>query len=832
MNALEPLVLPIEAYLPEIASRLLGDGALVLSAEPGAGKTSLVPPAIAEAITSAQGSRSTAAKVLVMEPRRVAAVSAASRIAEVWDKKLGTDVGYRVRGESSTSPRARVEAVTPGVLIRMIQNDPGLEDVGCVILDEFHERSAQADLALALLSQSRELRPELRILAMSATIDTAQAAKALNAGLLEVPGRSFPINTRYKKMVLGDRPLDSDFFTAIAHSTQDLLEESDGDVLIFLPGAAEISRAASAFLGVCPSAEVVILHGSLPLDAQRRALSPSPSAPPRAIFATSIAETSLTVPRVRAVIDSGLARFARFQPRTGLNRLVTEREAGDRADQRRGRAGRLGPGICLRAWPASELLSLRTEPELFHAELSGIVLEAALWSAPRRFDLPWLDPPPEGAWSTGTELLLELGALSPNLAPTSFGRRMAILGTDPRLAALVLRGAEAGEGWTACLTAALLSDRSSSGQSDIAQGLEDLEGAPRDRSGTVLAEAGRLARAAGIGSKGRIRPETLGPLLAAAFPDRIGERIEYRGASASFRIPAGRVLRSCGRLAQAEWLVALEADAGLGAAEGKIYSAYALSETEAHAALELQAVDSLEIEWRGLEPKESLVRRSGALVLGRRPAPPPSRGELAALLERHIAALGLGILPWENGASEELARLRYYASRQTSAADRGLDASSLTDASLAGRAEEWLTPYLLMGKGPVIDASALVKAVAALVPRELRAAIERDAPKRLELPSLSSKAIDYRGSGGPFVEARVQEFFGLSVHPRACGEPIVLRLLDPGGKPLQVTSDLPGFWKGSWVEARKELRGRYPKHEWPEDPAAAAPSRSGIKKKR
>jgi ATP-dependent helicase HrpB len=255
MSVLEPLVLPIEAYLPEIASRLLDDGALVLSAEPGAGKTSLVPPAIAEAIAAAQGSRSTAAKVLVMEPRRVAAVSAASRIAEVWGKKLGADVGYRVRGESSTSPRARVEAVTPGVLIRMIQGDPGLEDVGCVILDEFHERSAQADLALALLSQSRELRPELRILAMSATIDAAQAAKALHAGLLEVPGRSFPISTRYKNEALGDRPFDSDFYAAIARSTQDLLEESEGDVLVFLPGVGEISRAASAFLGVCPSAE-------------------------------------------------------------------------------------------------------------------------------------------------------------------------------------------------------------------------------------------------------------------------------------------------------------------------------------------------------------------------------------------------------------------------------------------------------------------------------------------------------------------------------------------------------------------------------------------------
>jgi ATP-dependent helicase HrpB len=839
--------LPIAVHLPEIARRLLADGALVLAAEPGAGKTSLVPPVIAQALAAARRG-SGAVKVLVMEPRRVAAVSAAARIAEVWGKRLGEDVGYRVRGESSTGPRVGVETVTPGVLLRMIQADPGLEEVGCVILDEFHERSAQADLALALLSQSREMRPELRLLAMSATMDGEKAATALHATAIEVPGRSFPIITRYSDAFTGlvgngarnsgDRARDSAFADAIARSTLVLLDEHEGDILVFLPGAAEIGRAAATFAELArglpfPAAsrpEAVVLHGSLPLEAQRRVLSPPHGAPRRAIFATSVAETSLTVPRVGAVLDSGLARFSRFQPRTGLNRLVTEREAGDRADQRKGRAGRLGPGICLRAWPESAVLSLRTEPELFRAELSGIVLEAALWGSPRRLDLAWLDPPPEAAWAAGTDLLRELGALEADLSPSPFGRRMASMGTDPRLAALVLRGAEIGEGWTACLAAALLADRGSSGQSDLTQALEALESG--DRAAPLLAEADRLARAASIGARGRPRPEVLGPLLAEAFPDRIGERTEYRGTNASFRMPAGRLLRASGPLAQSEWIVALEADAGEGAFEGRVYSAYALGEEEARAVLELQATAAMEIEWRGLEPKPSLVRRAGAILLSRRPAARPPREELAVLLASRLASEGLGILPWETGADEELARLRYYAAKRPSAAGRGFDPASLADAALVARSAEWLGPFLLEHKGPVIDGASLAKAVASLVPRELRADLEREAPKRLELPTRSSRAIDYRGTGGPFVEARVQELFGMALHPRACGENLVFRLLDPGGKPLQVTSDLPGFWRGSWAEARKQLRGRYPKHEWPEDPAAAAPSRSGIKQRK
>jgi ATP-dependent helicase HrpB len=826
MSDAEAQTLPIEPYLPAIRDAILEEGALVLSAEPGAGKTSLVPRAVYEALAPA--------RVLVMEPRRIAAISAAARIAELWGSRLGEDVGYRVRGDSRTGPRARVETVTPGVLIRMLQDDPALEGIGCVVLDEFHERSAQADLALAFLRQSRSLRPELGLLAMSATIDSAKAAASLGAVLIEAPGRSFPIETRYSGPEEGPG-----LERALARAALDLTDEAGGDVLVFLPGVAEIARAAADFTAAGASRtrgdrpEAFVLHGSLPLEEQRRLMSPAPGAPPRAIFATSVAETSLTVPRVRAVVDSGLARLSRFQPRAGLNRLVTEREALDRADQRRGRAGRLGPGICLRAWPASEALALRTEPELSRAELSAIVLEASLWGCRGRLGLDWLDPPPEGAWNAGKELLEELGALAADFSPTVRGRRMAALGTEPRLAALVLRGAEAGEAWTACLAAAFLSERGPSDRGgpggrdsarDIVLGLEALATGGDRGYGVVRAEALRLARSAGILPGGRVNSSALGPLLAAAFPDRVAERIEYLGPSATFRLPAGRSLRATGGLSQSPWIVALEADAG--SAEGRVYSACALGEAEALAALEGRAIETVEAEWKGLEVRIQRSRRVGAIILGTRPESRLSKEELALLLASRIASAGLGILPWEGGASEALARLRYFA-----AGSAALDETSLSDIALAESAAVWLGAYILTEGGPLLDTAALRRAVLALAPPGTRSRMDREVPERIHLPSGSSRPIAYGGAGGPLVEARVQEFFGLSEHPKVGGRPLVLRLLDPGGKPLQVTSDLPGFWKGSWAQARKELRGRYPKHDWPEDPAAAAPTRSGVKRR-
>ncbi|HOX31010.1 MAG TPA: ATP-dependent helicase HrpB [Spirochaetales bacterium] len=838
----EAAALPLFPLLPDIAALLRERGSLVLSAEPGAGKTSLVPPYLA-----LEGGIE--GRILLLEPRRAAAAGAAARIAELLGEAVGRRAGYRVRGDSRAGPATRVLAMTGGVLVRTIQADPGLAGVGCVILDEFHERSAEADLCLALLGEARALRPELRLLVMSATMDVARIASFLGAPALEAPGRCHPVETRHAAAAPG-----RGFEERLAALAPALAEESGGDVLVFLPGAAEIARAAAALAG--SGLEVQALHGSMPLAEQRRVISPpgGDAAPPgarrRAILATSVAETSLTVPRVRAVIDSGLARLTRFHARSGLNRLVTERESADRADQRRGRAGRLGPGICLRAWPAGEGLALRTEPELLRAELSSLVLESALWGARGRTELPWLDPPPAAAWEAARELLGSLGALDARGAPTEAGRRMAGLGTEPRLAALVLRGAAAGEGRLACELAALLSDRggSASGERDLAARLEELERAPgRDPAAArIREEASRLEAALGPAGRGPGRrpgdaekpglgsgpagPAALGPLLAAAFPDRIGARTEYAGPSASFRLVSGRALSVQGPLAQASWIVAAEADAG--EAAGRLYSGAALRETEALAALAPRIEEAEELEWKGLSYRARRIRRAGAIVLAETALGALGREAVAASFCARLAIEGLGILPWGEGPSSPaafLARLRFWlAARGSPGSAAGLEPGTLEDRALAARAAAWLGPFVGAGPGPVLEAGSLRAALEAMLDRPTRLALDREAPGRIALPSGSERPVDYAGPE-PALEARVQELFGLDEQPAACGRPLVLRLLTPAGRPLQVTADLPGFWRGSWAEARKELRGRYPKHEWPERPWEASPSRSGIR---
>jgi ATP-dependent helicase HrpB len=824
--------LPIYGRLGEMSRLLAEAGALVLSAEPGAGKTSLAPLAAAGMLP---GTRAPAeGRVIVVEPRRVAALAAAERMAAIAGTAVGAGVGYRVKGASSVGAATRVEVVTPGVLVRMLQDDPELARSCCVILDEFHERSAQADLAAALLLEARQYRPGLLLLAMSATIDSADAAGKLGAAVMEVPGRSFPIRTRHAP--LGgrlDRGGGPGFEEEFARLALELADEAEGDVLAFLPGAAEIGRAAEACERLGRGrVEAARLHGSMPLAEQVRAIAPPPGAPRRIVLATSVAETSLTVARVRAVLDSGLARITRFHARSGLNRLTTELEARDRADQRRGRAGRLGPGLCLRAFSAAEALAERTEPEIFRSELSALALEAAVRGSGGRLDLPWIDAPPEGAWSAARELLTELGALDSSGGATELGGRMARLGTEPRLAALVLRGAAAGEARTACLAAALLSERGGGGpaaERDLSLRLESLESGGRDPgSAAVLAEAARLARAAGARLEGPVRPSSLGELLASAFPDRVARRLEYRGTDATFRMAGGRALRASGALASAEWIVAVDADAG--STEGKVFSGCAVDEASALAALGPSTRTETAMEWRGLSCRAMRRRVAIALPLGRAEAVRLGPGEAAAALASRVASEGLGFLPWdEGGGGALLARLRWLSSARA-----GDGAPDFGEGALASSAASWLGPFVREDGDPAIDGARLRSALASLIPRELAAALEREAPERLSLPSGSSRRIDYASPGGPSVEARAQELFGLSEHPRIGPRgafPLVLRLLDPGGKPLQVTSDLPGFWKGAWAEARRQLRGRYPKHDWPEDPARAAPSGTGVKKR-
>ncbi len=862
MSAFSVPDLPIVPFLGDIERLILERGSLVLAAAPGSGKTSLVPLALAH-------SRRLSGKVLVLEPRRVACVQAAVRAAELAGEAVGESVGYRVRLDSRTSPRTRLEFVTEGVFVRMIQNDPALADVGLVVFDEFHERSVSADLALAFALESRALKPELRILVMSATLDTDRVSDFLGAPVLTVPGRAFPVETRHEPLARGGHfaaTRAEGLEAAIARITRKLLTEIEGDILVFLPGTREIRRVAHELAET--EAEVLPLHGLLPLADQRRIILPSGGSRRRIILATSVAETSLTVPRITAVVDSGLARLERFQARTGLNRLVTEREAKDRAEQRRGRAGRLRAGLCVRVWPETDTLPERTEPEMLRAELSALVLEAALWGARKPADIPFLDTPPAASWNAAHELLTELGALDDEGRPTAFGREAAALGTEPRLAALVLRGAARGRIREATSLAALLTE--SSAEADLEARLTAMLRGDKGYEG-ARAEAARLSRAverlAPSASEAAAMTATeggMGTLLAAAFPDRIACRIERRpDGAASFRLPGGRRLAVRGALAESAWIVAADADAGgygavlepratafqYAADEGIVFSGAALSESEALAALAPLVREELEFEWEGLICKARRRRRAEKLLLAETALASPSREELGAALTARIATEGLDFLPWEEGGPNTpqafLVRARWFCATVGAELSSGrgggpyatdLAPQVITELTqrlaapwLRENAALWLAPFVKSGAGPAVDGAALRHALESLLPWELRRVLDRYAPERLLLPSGAQHRVHYRANAAPSIEARVQEFYGLCEHPTIMGVPVVLTLLSPAGRPLQITADLPGFWRGSWAEARKELKGRYPKHDWPEDPALATPSARGLK---
>jgi len=870
-------LLPVAPFLPEIVWRLDAKGGLVLRAEPGAGKTSLVPLALAygaaiagAAAPSGGEAKGFPGKVIVLEPRRVAAIQAAARAAELASGGQGGsailgascgsailgascgsailgascgsakgDIGYRVRGDSR--PGRRVEFVTSGVFVRMIQGDPGLAGVSCVVFDEFHERSIDSDLALALALEARVLAPELRILLMSATIEAARAAAFIGAESLDVPGRSYPVETAYRAIDSG-----RGFASATAAAAAGLADSVRGDLLVFLPGLAEIGAVGRELSAL--GRDSTPLHASLPLEEQRRIIRPreagAEASRQRIILATSIAETSLTVPGVEAVLDSGLARLSRYDPRTGLNRLVTEREAQDRADQRRGRAGRLGPGRALRLWAETDSLPARSGPEILRAELSGLLLETAVWGAARPTDLPFLDAPPQGALDAAQELLESLGALDDKGRPTELGQMASRLGVEPRLAVLVLQGARGGRLEVAAGLAALLEEGLPEGASDLAEGLSRLEGRDprygraRDERRRLMDAARRLAPVKAI-SRDAAPATSLGALLASGFPDRVAKRVEKGADRAVFQLVGGRKLGARGELAAESWIVVTEADSG-GAegarpgrspgafAEARVFSGAALAEEEALGALAPRTASRVELEWEGLSCRARRRLRAGSILLSETALGAAPREEVAPALAERARREGLGFLPWEEGGSGELlARMRWAA--------RALPKEAwpdLSEEALKARAPDWLSPFAQGGPGPAISGAALRAALEALIPSELRASFSREAPARIELPSGRLFALDYeaalRSSTGeqlasPAIEVRVEDLFGLSEGPKVAGRPLSLVLLSPARRPLQITSDLSGFWAGAWREVRKELRGRYPKHDWPEDPAHASP---------
>jgi ATP-dependent helicase HrpB len=823
--------LPVDEVLPELLAALRTAGAAVLQAPPGAGKTTRAPLALLDEPWLA------GAKVVMLEPRRLAARAAARFMARTLGEEPGGTVGYRVRMETRAGPRTRVEVVTEGVLTRMLQADPALDGIGAVIFDEFHERSLHADLGLALTLQARELlRPDLRIAVMSATLDGAPVAALLGgAPVVTSEGRAHPVETRYLP-----RPAEGRIEGAAARTVREAVERERGDVLVFLPGAAEIHRTAEMLADppLPAGVRVIPLYGDLPPEAQDEAIAPSPPGRRKVVLATAIAETSLTIEGVRVVVDAGRMRVPRFSPRTGMTRLETVPVSRASAEQRRGRAGRLEPGVCYRLWTEAEQAGLvpHGTPEIRDADLAPLALELAAWGAADPAELRWLDPPPAGAFAQARELLAELGALDAAGALTPHGREMAALPLHPRLAHMLLRGREAGHGALACDLAALLAERdvfrraADTPEADLRLRLHALRDLSAGRRLPARADAGALRRVLAEAREWRRRlgvsrdeagdPADAGTLLALAYPDRVGRR---RGAPGRYLLRSGRgaALDVHDPLAASEWIVAAELDG-----RGRESRVYLATPVEGEA-LERELAERVERrEEVAFDPAARSVRARrlqtlGAIVLREAPLAEPDAGEVAAALLEGIRAEGIGRLPWSKEAARLRERLAFLHHHDAAWPD-------VSDDALAATLPEWLGPHVHGMRS--LDEVQRLDLPAILLDRvgwELRRELDRLAPSHLEVPSGSRVALDYGDPDAPVLAARLQELFGMAETPRIAGGrvPLTVHLLSPARRPVQVTRDLASFWRTGYFEVRKDLRGRYPKHHWPDDPLTAEPTR-------
>lgn len=797
------MMLPIHAVIEPLKAALAAGNAAVLAAPPGAGKTTVVPLALLDAPWLEGG------KLLVLEPRRLAARAAAERMAVTLGESTGETVGYRTRLQSRIGPKTRIEVITEGVFTRMILDDPGLEGVGGVLFDEFHERSLDADLGLALARKTQGLlREDLRLLVMSATLDIGGVSRLLDgAPVIEAEGRMFPVGTRYCGRNPAERIED-----ALTRAILLALGEESGSILVFLPGQGEIHRTAQRLAERLkdPAVDVVPLYGALDRETQDRAIQPATGGRRKVVLATSVAETSLTIEGVRVVIDGGLSRVPRFEPSSGLTRLATVRVSRSSAEQRRGRAGRTEAGVCYRLWDEAETRGLvpHQRPEILEADLTGFALDLARWGARSTEALALLDQPPAGAFAEARKVLGRLGALDEAGALTAHGRRMTRIPLPPRLAHMVAVASDAGDAALGARIAAVLSEPGLGGHDlDLRDRLRGLERdwSPRARDAVRLAE--RWARAAGGGQGGEA---DVGTLLAEAFPERVAKA---RGRPGEVLLASGRgaFLDPTEALTREPWLAV--AELGGGDARDRIRLAVPVDP----AALDQR----IEVEERlAREPSGRMtlkrIRRIGAIVVDERIVGTPDRAAITAALKEEVTRDGLAGLRWGEQASSLRARLAFVAGIEDGWPE-------VTDEALNAAREVWLWPLLETVQGlEKIDDAALEAGLRSLIPWDRQRALDALAPARLATP-LGSAAIDYAAEGGPRVDIRVQELFGTTVHPTVGGGrvPLTLSLLSPARRPVQVTKDLPGFWAGSWAAVRSEMRGRYPRHPWPEDPTKA-----------
>ena len=810
--------LPIDAILDELRTALAACTSAVLVAPPGAGKTTRVPLALMNE-SWLQGR-----KILVLEPRRIAARAAAERMAHSLSEAVGERIGLRARMVSKSGPKTRIEVVTEGVFTRMILDDPELSGVGAVLFDEFHERSLDADLGLALtLDCQRGLRDDLRILPMSATLDGARVAQLLgDASVIASEGRAFPIDTRY----LG-RDANARIEDQMADAVMRALREECGSILAFLPGQGEIRRVEERLKERISDPTIVLapLYGAMDMKAQDLALEPAARGLRKVVLATSIAETSITIEGVRVVIDSGLARVPRFEPDVGVTRLETVRVSRAAADQRRGRAGRTEPGVCYRLWdePQTQSLPAFAEPEICSADLAALLLDCAEWGTADPRSLSWMDPPSAAAIDAAREELTELEALDGEARITAIGRRLRSLPLPPRLARMAISAAELGHAEEAAEIAAVIVEHGLGGNdADLAHRLDGFRRDRSRRAGDMRKLAAGWARMASGGRSAQEPREdiSIARLLALAFPERIGKA---RGAPGQYLLANGRGANvdAMHPLAQSPFLVAAELSGS--AASTRILLAAAADEADilAAASHRIRERDETEFDQRAGALRSRHVRRLDAILLANEPRTVMPSDETASLLADGIAKRGLGCLPWSKAQIQLRDRVGFLR------AAGGDEWPDLTEGALTNTVTEWLVPFLI-GKTKLseIGADALGAALDSLLPWHLKRRLEEEAPTHFEAPTGNRYAIDYETIGAPALHVRVQELFGLTQHPSiAHGKlPLTLHLLSPAHRPIQITRDLPGFWKGSWAAVKAEMKGRYPRHPWPDDPASAAPT--------
>ena len=818
--------LPVDSVLPELVTALERHGAAVLQAPPGAGKTTRVPLALLAA-DWLQGKR-----IVLLEPRRLAARAAARYMAQQLAEAAGDTIGYRVRLDTKVSARTRVEVVTEGVLTRMLQSDPALEQFGVVIFDEFHERNLNADVGLALTLQARALlRPDLRVLVMSATIEGERIAELLgDAPIVTSSGRVFPVETRYL-----ERPHAGRVEGAVVNAVWRALPEQEGDVLAFLPGMAEIQRTheqlKEELAKEIPRSEseridIHPLFGNLSAEEQDRAIAPARAGRRKIVLATSIAETSLTIEGIRIVIDSGVQRVPRFSPRTGMTRLETVPVTRASADQRRGRAGRTASGLCLRLWTEGEHAALLAHgvPEIMQADLAPLALDLAAWGVSDPAELRWLDPPPAAAFAQARELLRELGALDDAGVITTHGRRIAELPVHPRLAHMLLLGKERGAGALAAELAAMLGERDllrDTKDPDLGLRLQALARGREHRADhatlqRVRAEATQLRKQLGIRSHDERDENMAGWLLALAYPDRIAQKRAGGRGRYVLRNGRGATVDPASALADADWLVIAQVDDR--GPETRTFLAARLDEADLESlfADQFEEVSEVVVNANGAARVRELTRL-GELVLKERVTEASSADASAAQIAA-LRAAGLQQLRWSRGATDLRERLAFLHRVDSSWPD-------VSDAALLASLDEWLEPLLVAGAR--LSTLDLTQALLGRLSWPQRAQLDELAPTHITVPSGSRISVDYSDPAAPVLAVRLQEIFGWRDAPRLANGrvPLTLHLLSPAQRPVQVTRDLPSFWRSGYFEVRKDLRGRYPKHYWPDDPLTATPTR-------